>query len=492
MKAAMYLRVSTNKDEQKSSLDNQREMFLNLLAEKGWDYHNIYMDIESGTKTKNRPEFNRLICDAKEKKFDIVVSKELSRLARNAQIAYEIKNLVDMNGIHLLTLDGAINTLKGDTGKFGLYAWLYEEESQRTSSRVKSALKIRAQSGKFCGSNAPYGYYVENNVLKVKDDFTPQIVKRIFKSYLSGYGFRKIAIELLEEGIPTPSQIANKKNASSIWQGSSVRNILENPHYCGNLVQQRETTISVTTTKRKSNDLSECIIKKNTHEAIISEEDYQLVQQLIIDRKRKRPSTNKHLFTNLSFCADCGKGMHFKKNSKGYICGAFDNHGHSVCSNHLVREKNLIEFITNDLKQLFTSISTKSYQKIIKAKRESLLAGDHKRLSKAQNELESLKQEQIKAVRLKINGQLDDVAYNLVNEDYNIKTSKLTDEISTLKKNLQQHNQNLDFSLISTQLEKFIQNPTLDEATLNKLIEKIEIKEDGSPRIFYRFSNSLF
>lgn len=83
MKAAIYIRVSTNKEEQKQSLENQKELFMNLLSEKGWDLYDIYLDVQSGTKTKKRPQLKRMIEDAKMKKFDIILAKELSRLARN-------------------------------------------------------------------------------------------------------------------------------------------------------------------------------------------------------------------------------------------------------------------------------------------------------------------------------------------------------------------------------------------------------------------------
>lgn len=289
MKSAIYIRVSTNKEEQKQSLDNQKELFMNLLSEKGWDLYDIYLDIQSGTKTKKRPQLKRMIEDARMNKFDIILAKELSRLARNGQLSYEIKNLAENRGIHILTLDGAIDTLSGNTQMFGLYIWMYEQESQRISERVKTALRVRAKGGKFKGSIPPYGYYVEHGVLKIKDDFTPNIVRRIFNSYLSGMGFDSIARELLEKGIPTPSMVAGKRNASPLWHGSGVRIILENPHYIGNLVQQRETSINVTSEKRKKNDPSNFVIIEDTHEPIITKEDFNVVQQLIAARKRKRP-----------------------------------------------------------------------------------------------------------------------------------------------------------------------------------------------------------
>lgn len=289
MRSAIYIRISTNKEEQKQSLENQKELFMNLLSEKGWDLFDIYLDIESGTKSNKRPALKRMIEDAKMKKFDIILAKELSRLARNGQLSYEIKNLAEIQGIHILTMDGAIDTLSGNTQMFGLYAWMYEQESQRTSERVKTALQIRAKIGKFKGSIPPYGYYVENGILKVRVDSTPDVVRRIFNSYLLGKGFDRIARELLEDDLPTPSEIAGKRNASSLWHGSTVRKILENQHYIGNLVQQKETSISVTTEKRKKIDPANYVVIENTHEPIISKDDFHVVQQLISERKRKRP-----------------------------------------------------------------------------------------------------------------------------------------------------------------------------------------------------------
>ncbi|EFV71676.1 resolvase domain-containing protein [Bacillus sp. BT1B_CT2] len=490
MKSAVYIRVSTGKEEQKQSLENQKELFMNLISEKGWDLYDIYLDIQSGTKTKKRPELKRMIEDAKMKKFDIILAKELSRLARNGQLSYEIKNLAENRGIHILTLDGAIDTLSGNTQMFGLYAWMYEQESQRTSERVKTALKVRAKGGKFKGSIPPYGYYVENGRLKIRDDFTPDVVRRIFNSYLMGKGFDTIARELLEDGVPTPSGIAGKRNASSVWHGSAVRIILENPHYIGNLVQQRETSINVTTEKRKKNDPSHFVVIENTHEPIISKKDFHVVQQIIAERKRKRPYAKKHLFTNIAFCADCGKSMHFKANRRGYICGAYNKHGHTKCSDHLIRENELIKAISNDVKEMFSALSTKSVQRDIEKKITSYFQRDQKRLEYILKEIENIKKDKTVALRMKIRGEIQDDEYRLLIEDNGNRISKLNEEKTKLEKGLLHHKQTIDFTKLINQIEEFVKHPVLDEEMLHKLIERIEITEDGSPRIHYRFSDT--
>jgi site-specific DNA recombinase len=144
------------------------------------------------------------------------------------------------------------------------------------------------------------------------------------RDYLNGKGFDRIARELTNEGIPTPAQISGKKNANSLWQGSTVRVILTNPHYTGDLVQCRTTTSSVTSKVRVQNAPSMYVLVPDNHEAIIPRRDFDLVQKLIESRKRIKPQEEKHLFTNTCFCADCGRGMHYKENSKGYICGNYN------------------------------------------------------------------------------------------------------------------------------------------------------------------------
>ncbi|MEH7483332.1 recombinase family protein [Neobacillus drentensis] len=177
MKCAVYIRVSTDKEEQKASLSNQRELFLNYIQNKGWTVYDFYVDVESGTSAKGRPGLQQLIEDAEKRKFDVILAKELSRLARNGGLSYKIRDLAERNGIHIITLDNAINSLEGNIHMFGLYAWVYETESQRTGERIKSALKTRARKGLFKCSIAPYGYDVLDGKLYVKEDESSHMVR---------------------------------------------------------------------------------------------------------------------------------------------------------------------------------------------------------------------------------------------------------------------------------------------------------------------------
>jgi site-specific DNA recombinase len=167
---------------------------------------------------------------------------------------------------------------------FGIFAWLYEQESQRTGERIKSALQTRSRQGLFQGSIPPYGYELCDGKLYLKEDNTPSIVRRIFKEYMQGKGFDRIARELYNEGYPTPAQIAEKSNGSDKWHGSSIRSILMNPHYTGDLVQGRQTTRSVTCKVRDDLLLDKFIVVEGTHQALVSKQDFNAIQALIETR----------------------------------------------------------------------------------------------------------------------------------------------------------------------------------------------------------------
>ena len=482
-KVAVYIRVSTNKEEQRLSLQNQQELFVNYISSKGWSVYKFYVDVDSGTKGK-RPELQNLINDAENKKFDIIISKELSRLARNSELSYRIKNTAENNNIHIVTLDGAINTLDGNRGMFGMYAWLYEQESQRTSERIKYSKASRCRRGLFNGAIAPYGYYIKNGSLYPRKDSTPDIVKRIFNEYISGSGFDAIARKLYEEGIPSPSQIAEKPNATEIWHGSGVRNILENPHYTGSLYQARSSIISVTSNKRSIANKDDFIVIENTHEALISKDDFELVQNLIQSRRRIRPKQNVHLFSNMLFCQDCGHGMHFKKNRRGYICGKYNKHGSKACSDHIVRESELSNFVLTEIVSVINKVKKDDLYSIIQEKltKNTIV----KKYEACVENLQSFKDKKSKALHMLVDEQI-------TKEDYDIFITDIDNNIKTLMKESQEYTSALNGDL-SHQILKELESirtinldlSELNRELVNRFITKIEISENGVAKIHFR------
>lgn len=492
MKCAIYIRVSTKFEEQQTSLMNQKLLFEDYVNKRGWTIYKIYTDIESGTNDRNRPEFKKMLNDAKEKKFDIIMAKELSRLARNSELAHKTKRIAEENNIDIVTLDNAINTIDGDFELFGFRAWLYEQESERTSQRIKHTFKTKANNGLVTGGHPPYGYYLKDNKLYVRNDHTPNIVKRIFEEYISGSGFDAIAMKLYNDGEPTPAMVANKSNASDKWHGSTIRLILQNEAYIGNLVQSKETKLSVTSSKRIFNSPNKVIRVTGTHEAIIDKETFNLVQSIINERKHKKYHQKTHLFTNIMFCHDCGKGMHFKKNRKGYVCGSFNKHGKKACSDHIVREKSLSQKILDDINLFLKSINNDKIFSDFESVISKYVLDNKNKLSSLEIQLSSLLKKKNNALLLLMDNKITQENYNLFINDIDSKIEKLNIE----KIKYESFNKEVNVESMLNEL-KSLRNEIFDlsELTteiLHRFVKRIEIKENGDAIIYYRFSHLPF
>lgn len=493
MRCAVYVRVSTDREEQKTSLDNQKSLFYNFISQQGWDLFDFYIDIESGT-TDNRDGFKQLIQDAEKKKFDCILAKELSRLARNGELSYKIRRVLNSFNIHLITLDGAINTIEDNTDKFGLYAWLYEEESQWISRRIKVALQQKAYKGEFKGSIAPYGYRVENKRLFLRNDETCKAVKLIYHLYLKGVGIESIAKRLDEKGYPTPGKAVQKKNAGLYWQGSSVKGILQNPHYTGDMVQGRSTTKSVVDKTREIVKSENHIIVSNTHEPLILREDFEAVQSMMKSRYVKRPKAKKHLFTNLIVCADCGTSLWYMQNRKGYVCGRYRKHGKRACTSHTITEEKLKNIIIKDLRKLTAvSIDKSRLYGEIEKNLQKIKVDKKKKFMQKEHEVDKLKNENRKFLKLLANDVITQDEYRDITSLNQEKINKLGLEILSLK------NDSNEKTVYSQQLQKLfniVENiltfEDLNEELLHRLVEVIEVKADSEITIHYKFMNPLF
>lgn len=426
-----------------------------------------------------------------QKKFDIILAKELSRLARNGELSYRIKNLAENNKIDIITLDNAINTLECNRSMFGLYAWLYEQESQCISERVKHSLTNKMRRGEFKGSIPPYGYVVVDGQLHVRDDFCRNIVIRIFKDYLSGKGQTRIANELTDERIPTPAQVAGKVNASTVWHDSTIKVILNNHHYLGHLVQGRETTVSVTSKARQKISPDNYVVIENTHEAIVDEELFYLVQDRLKKRSKCAPGARTHLFSGILVCADCGKGFHYRANSKGYVCGSYDRRGNSACSSHLVREQALIEFVINDINCFIKQVSS---PKQLQQSKDTLLTSAQKlneQIDTCHAEIEKLNEQKNKALSHLINDVIS-------KEEYQSFTQGLNSQIQNIKDQLLEHEKSLSglskdkYLKEIKKISSFGTITELNHEILQQLINKIVIDKNGKATIHYRFTIPSF
>lgn len=305
IRVAAYCRVSTDHDDQVNSFESQKRFFSHYIrSNPRWTLHEVYADEGlSGTTTKNRESFHRMIESAQAGAFDFILTKEISRFARNTLDSIYYTRELKRWGVGVIFLNDGINTMDGDSElRLAILSSIAQEESRRTSQRVKWGQRRRMEQGVVFGRNM-LGYDVQDGTMQVNEEGA-RVVRMIFRKFLEeGKGTGVIARELTEAGI-RPMYAAH-------WHSSVILRILRNEKYCGDLVQKKTYTPDYLTHEKKYNCGQEAfVILPDHHCPIISKEDYQRANQMLDSRSNTPTGMPKHSdrapFSGKIHCALCG------------------------------------------------------------------------------------------------------------------------------------------------------------------------------------------
>ena len=306
IKVASYCRVSTDKDDQANSFESQQRYFRAYIdRQPEWELYQIYADEGiTGTSTKKRAAFNQMIADARMGKFELILTKEVSRFSRNIldTIAYtrELKAL----GVGVLFLNDGISTLEPDAElRLSIMGSIAQEESRKTSSRVKWGQTRRMEQGVVFGRSL-LGYDVKDGLLTVNPEGA-ELVRLIFHKYgVEKKGTTVIARELREAGYRT-------HRGGIRWNGSCIVKLLKNEKYVGDLIQKKTITPDYLTHAKKANHgEEELVIIRDHHPPIIDRELWDVVQEELKKRNRNGAlgagHSNRYIFSGKIKCGECG------------------------------------------------------------------------------------------------------------------------------------------------------------------------------------------
>ena len=344
---AAYCRVSTDKEEQLSSFENQREFFGQYARKQGDTLVKLYADEGiSGKSINKRDAFLQMLEDSETGLFDYIAVKDVSRFARNtSDFLYGIRKLKE-NGVDVIFISGNQTVIGESEFVLTIFAALAQEESANLSKRVIFGKRQNAKKGRV--PNCVYGYDKTGTFTLSVNSSESSVVKLIYKWYIEGEGSRRIAIKLNEMGIPT------KRNAK--WIPKSVRRILQNPIYTGRIVNNKTVTKDFLSGTRQDLPEDEWYIHERPELRIVSDEDFALVQGKITERQERYKNDNpgnrysgRHIFSNLIKCGECGKSFTAKvykwKNSYvRYRCCIHNNNGNAHCANNVtIDEQELLD-----------------------------------------------------------------------------------------------------------------------------------------------------
>ena len=304
-RVAAYCRVSTDNKDQANSYESQQRYFRQYIERNpDWELYAIFADEGiSGTNTKKRKEFNRMIACAKNGDFDLIITKEISRFARNTLDSIFYTRDLKKRGVGVIFLNDNINTLDGDAElRLAIMSSIAQEESRKTSERVKWGQKRQMEQGVVFGRSM-LGYDVRDGKMTVNEEGA-KVVRLIFRKFVDeGKGTHVIARELREEGI-------NPMRARE-WSNTVILRVIRNEKYCGDLVQKKTYTPDFLSHEKKCNrGQEEFVILKDHHEPIISRELFDKANRILdaksLSQEGKAKHSNRYPFSGKIKCGRCG------------------------------------------------------------------------------------------------------------------------------------------------------------------------------------------
>ena len=516
----IYCRLSNDdeRDGESVSIENQKLLLQRYVLERGWNIVDVYIDDGYSGTNFNRPGVQRLIADAKAKRINVIIVKDLSRFGRNyIEFGQYTDYLFPSIGCRFIALNNGIDT-ENQNGSNDVMCFLNlfnEFYSRDTSKKVKAVKRACAESGKFMGTYPAFGYMrdpADKHHLIINEETAP-IVRRIFAMRAAGAAFRKIAITLNEEGILPPGayyyQQKGKDDPRRVnhkWAETTVKSLIRNEVYIGNMVQGKTGNLNYKTRKLISKPEEEWIRVEGTHEPIISREVWDTVASIDQRQVCKRETSDgvKSIFSGLVYCADCGfklinrvERFTYKDGTPGryssFICGNYARSGKTACTVHTIYENALNEIVLHDIREKARNVQydrERLTERIIRMKNKEA----NSRLASCEQELKIVTKRVDELVNLmdslyadKYKGNIPQSVFQTLIQKYEAERAQKASLIPELEQKVRaQKETRLDAERWADLISRYTEIAELDETILFELVERIEVGESvkqGSMRI---------
>ena len=516
--AVNYVRLSYTDDKtcESDSITNQKK-YIEEFVKRNPDIEVVDVKVDDGYSgiVFDRPAFKEMMKEIKSGKINCVIVKDLSRLGReyNETFTY-LRRIFPALGVRFIAINDNIDTAKETVANdlsVSFKGVMNDEYCRDISVKTRTALNIKRKNGDYVGATPVYGYKKskENNNQLVIDDYAAGIVKDIFKMRIDGMSADRIVRHLNDMGVLSPREYKKDRNIplpkngycdkeNSKWSATTVIRILKDEIYTGKLIQGKQGTpnYKIKELVKRSND--EIFVTENAHEAIISKQDFDLVQKLMQMDTRISPEKDKlHLFSGMLICGCCGNRMTRKtvtyKGNKYfyYYCPTGKKNG---CKGaNMVKEDDLIQCVTESIKSHITNVA--SLRDILSGIDIAAINTQKCRSIKAQ--LEELQKQLKKKADYKaklyenfVSGILDKDDYKALKTAYSSDEQKLNDTIAKLESELDECVNNTSKKVLWTEHFQRYENITeIDRNTVVQLIVSIKIFDKTHLQITFNYED---
>ena len=494
-----------NRQDDSNSIQNQRLLLEKYAAEKGFTNTKfLYDDGYTGTNF-NRPGWQDVMELMEAGVVETLIVKDMSRLGREyLQVGQYTELIFPSYGVRFIAVNDGVDSLYEATNDFTPFRNIMNEfYAKDCSKKGRSVVRLKAETGARIASRPPFGYQKDPADPKrhiIPDEETAPIAQYIFRLCVEGNGPTQIAKRLKTEKVPTPAAFYYCKHGVVIggyeitdpyaWASATVVDILENETYLGHTVNLKSTTVSFKNKKKIQRPESEQLRFENTHEALIDQQTWDIVQDIRKHKRRRANMTEQNIFSGLVYCADCGGTMVLHRAhtmdavKNNFMCSTYKKKGKDVCSGHYIRQVELAAILLDDIRRVthFAQQNEVLFAKHISQKQSKEA---QKEITRLQREEDSLNRRQTELTALFKRLYEDNVLGRIPDEQYRILAQGYTEEQKQLRERLPVAEARLEeLKSTASNLARFIENAKkysqIEELTseiLRTFIQKITIGE---------------
>ncbi len=511
----IYARLSKeeqgkSKEDQSRSIKNQIIMCKNYIEEEKKLYQDCHFievailkdDGISGT-TFDREDFQKLVSLIEQKKANMVITKDLSRLGRDhIQTDDYIEKWFPEHNVRYVSIMENIDTYVDSVSNeiAPIINWSNENFARQTSKKIKRTFKNYRDTGKWTGGEPPLGYQIDerNKYHLVIEPKGKEIVERIFKLALENNSLDKIAKILTDDKVPIPSLMkkSKRKIITETWSSQTIKNILKNEIYTGNMVQGKTTRLNHKSKKIIYLPKEQWSITKNTHEAIIDQETFNNVQLIFKSNKNKTIKSYDYLLKGIIKCHECKHLIgiqHYKNRSKNYtICSFYRKHGNkkSGCTAHRFAYDEIESLVLKSIKNNCLKYVDKTNMLNILKKQDYAFEQENnlrKKVDKCHKEIEILNKELDDIYEDKLKGIISIEQFQRIikskQKDLEYEQNQLKRYYYDLEKILKVQSEDQNVNKI---VNDFLTISKPNKLLIVKLIDKISLSENGTINIYYK------
>ena len=496
---ALYCRLSQDDKQEgdSNSIVNQKKILKKYALDRGYSNYLYYIDDGYSGTNFNRPDFQRMIADVEAGKIKRIIVKDMSRLGRDyLQVGMYTEIIFPDHDIHFIAVNDGVDSTQGDNEFTPFRNIINEWYAKDTRKKIRAVKKAKGMAGEHIGSHAPYGYRKNPDNLKewLVDDEAAAVVREIFSLCVGGYGPTQIANILTERKILCPTMYAVSKGLKQPsvvpeipyqWNAPAVSKILERMEYLGHTVNFKTHVKSYKVKKKIDNDSSQWKIFRDTHEPIIDQETFDIVQKIRQGKKRPTKMGEMPMFSGLLFCADCGSKMSFHRRvdepaeKHNYVCSNYRGNTKS-CTMHYIRNVVVEQIVLDNLREVIGYVSQYEDEFIRMVmdtdvrQRNKELTKQKKRMSEIQSRMKELDNLFQRIYEDNISGKLSDERFMKLSKGYDTEQADLQEEMTRLQEHIQQaEKQSVNVDRFLSIVKKYTNLTELTPEILHEFVDRI-------------------